>query len=56
MIRSIVLLATVGITVGAGAITDPVKALPVALVLVLLAGLFSGSETALFSLQQGDRA
>ena len=32
------------------------KALPVALVLVLFAGLFSGSETALFSLQQGDRA
>jgi hypothetical protein len=56
MIRSIVLLATVGVTVGVGAVTDPMKALPVALVLVFLAGLFSGSETALFSLQQGDRA
>ena len=56
MIRSIVLLATVGVTVGVGAVTDPMKALPVALVLVMLAGLFSGSETALFSLQQGDRA
>ena len=56
MIRSVVLLATVGVAVGASTGADPRTALPVALVLLLLAGLFSGSETALFSLQQGDRA